>query len=156
MGHVEKYAEETTGVEGVVIQFKSGDMVKLKTQWYCDLHHAVTFTRWRDIARAVVADKSDDLKGAFALTGRDITPIIKVEREIADTILAHRAHVELMVCEGQLDRCEAKDMALRHKGHGMFGQIMAAFRGKEVDWMAWYDKNHLDTDWTLEVVGEEA
>jgi RNA ligase len=153
---LKKYAEETTGVEGVVIQFKNGDMVKLKTVWYCDLHHAVTFTRWRDIARAVVADKSDDLKGAFALTGRDVAPIIKVEQEIAQALKEPAAYVAQCVKIGQIDKCTPKDMALRHTGHELFGQIMSAFRGKEINWMEWYEKNWLDSDWSLEVVGEEA
>jgi T4 RnlA family RNA ligase len=153
---LKKYAEETTGVEGVVIQFRNGDMVKLKTVWYCDLHHAVTFTRWRDVARAVVADKSDDLKGAFALTGREIAPILKVEHEIARKIQIASEAVEQHVANGHLLQRTPKDMALAFKEHEYFGQIMAVFRGKEIDWMAWYDKNHLDNDWTLEVVGEEA
>lgn len=153
---LKKYAEETTGVEGLVIQFKNGDMVKLKTVWYCDLHHAVTFTRWRDVARAVVADKSDDLKGAFALTGRDIAPIELVEREIARKIQIASNAVDEHVGNGRLLNRDVKDMALAFKGHEFFGQIMAVFRGKEIDWMAWYDKHHLDNDWSLEVVGEEA
>lgn len=153
---LKQYAETETGVEGMVIQFTNGDMVKLKTVWYCDLHHAVTFTRWRDIARAVVADKSDDLKGAFALTGRDIAPIIKVEQEIARKIQIVSEAVELHVGHGLALERTAKDMALAFKDHELFGQVMAAFRGKEIDWMAWYDKHHLDNDWSLEVVGEEA
>ena len=54
------------GVEGWIVQTDDGDMWKVKTKWYCDLHHSVTFTRWRDVARAVLADQSDDLKAAFA------------------------------------------------------------------------------------------
>ncbi|WP_248789721.1 hypothetical protein, partial [Escherichia coli] len=51
-----KHAAETReGIEGWVVQLASGEMFKIKTKWYCDLHHSVTFTRWRDVARTVCA-----------------------------------------------------------------------------------------------------
>jgi hypothetical protein len=46
-------------------------------------------------------------------------------------------------------------MALAKKDHPLFGLIMRAFRNQEVDWMAWYAKNHLEEDFGLEVVGDE-
>lgn len=148
-----KHAAETReGIEGWVIQFDDGEMVKLKTKWYCDLHHAVTFTRWRDIARAICDDKADDLKGAFALTGRSIEPILKVEREIKMAIEEHKAFVDAVVLEARRDSCSPKDLALRMQGHELFGMIMRVFRGQDPDWMGWYVKNHLESDWGLEVV----
>jgi RNA ligase len=147
-------AEVATGVEGWVIQFENGDMVKLKTQWYCDLHHSVTFTRWRDIARSVVADQSDDLKGAFAMTGRSIDPILIVERNIKHRISLAQSVVEAAV--GVVAGKTVKEVALIYKDTQMFGQIMRAFRGQEINWMEWYEKNCLDADWSLLVVGDEA
>jgi T4 RnlA family RNA ligase len=148
-----KEAQETMeGLEGWVIQFKDGNMVKLKTKWYSELHHAVTFTRWRDIARVVCEDKSDDLKGAFAMTGRSIEPILQVERWISGQINLSRGaavmHAEAGIKYGKT----AKEMAMLNKDHPLFGQIMRIFRGQEVDWMDWYVKNRLDDDWSLEVV----
>lgn len=149
-------AETREGIEGWVIQFHNGEMVKLKTQWYCDLHHSVTFTRWRDIARSVVADQSDDLKAAFTLTGRSIEPILQVERNIKRLIDLSRSAAEMTAHAGIAHNKTAKEMALMHKDHPLFGQIMRLFRGQEVNWMEWYEKNHLDTDWSLEVVGDDA
>ena len=145
------YALTATGVEGVVIQFGQ-EMIKLKTVWYCELHRSVTFTRWRDVARSVVADQSDDLKGAFKLTGRDIEPILVVEREIGRACEEAKNEVNMLVKVGQAEGFDAKAMALAFKDNALFGQIMATFRGKEIDWMAWYAKNHLDTRWALEVI----
>lgn len=145
-------AETREGIEGWVIQFNSGEMVKLKTKWYCDLHHAVTFTRWRDIARAVCDDKADDLKGAFALTGRSIEPILQVERKIKSRLDAVKLMVEVPVKAGLADGASAKDMALKWKDDEHFGLIMTLFRGKEPDYLAWYVKNHLEKDFGLEVV----
>lgn len=146
-------AETRDKIEGWIIQFENGDMVKLKTAWYCELHHSVTFTRWRDIARTVVADKSDDLKGAFTLTGRSIEPIVFVENKIKDVIAMQQMLVEAAVAVGKAANMDAKAMALNLKGHELFGQIMRTFRGGEINWMEWYEKNRLDGDWSLEVVG---
>lgn len=148
---LKEYALTATGVEGVVIQFGQ-EMIKLKTVWYCELHRSVTFTRWRDVARSVCADSSDDLKGAFKLTGRDIEPILKVEREIKRRTEAAQEICEAYVKHGLAQGWDAKTMALTYKEHELFGQIMAVFRGKTIDWMAWYEKNHLDADWPLEVI----
>jgi T4 RnlA family RNA ligase len=148
--------ENTTGLEGWVIQFRNGDMVKLKTKWYCDLHHAVTFTRWRDIARSVVADQADDLKGAFAMTGRSIEPILLVERKIKQRIDTVSMEVRAIAEAGIKDGMDAKAMAFQWKTDENFGLIMRAFRNQEVDWMAWYAKSHLENDFGLEVVGDDA
>lgn len=148
---LKSYALTATGEEGVVIQFGQ-EMIKLKTVWYCELHRSVTFTRWRDVAHSVVADQSDDLKSAFTLTGRDIAPIIKVEQVVKAKTEAARMEVEKAVLTNA--GADAKTMALKFKDHHLFGQIMATFRGKQIDWMAWYEKNHLDADWPLEVVAD--
>jgi RNA ligase len=148
---LKEYAHTATGVEGVVIQFGQ-EMIKLKTGWYCEMHSAVTFTRWRDVARTVCSDSSDDLKGAFALTGRSIEPILEVERKIKLTIDEARTKTLWIVGVGIYDGLDAKGMALKFREHPLFSQIMAAFRDKEIDWMAWYEKNHLESDWGLEVI----
>ncbi len=148
-----KHAAETVeGVEGWVIQFKNGDMVKVKTAWYINLHHSVTFTRWRDIARTVCEDKADDLKAAFAMTGRSIEPIIKVEQFIMGKINAARNAVEAHAENGRALQRTPKDMALAFKDHELFGLVMRAFREQEVNYMEWYVKQHLEADWDLEVV----
>lgn len=145
-------AETREGIEGWIIQFDDGEMVKLKTKWYNELHHAVTFTRWRDIARAVCDDKADDLKGAFALTGRSIEPILQVERQIKKSIEYVKQLVEAEVEYGVKSNFDVKAMALKFKEHRLFGLIMTLFRGKEPDYMAWYVKNHLENDFGLKVV----
>lgn len=144
------YAETATGVEGVVIQFANADMVKLKTMWYCELHRSVTFTRWRDIAHNVVADSSDDLKGAFKLTGRSIDAILHVERNIQQTIVRV---VEIINTTIEEDAAlSIKDFALKHKDREYFGLLMNAKRGKSTDYYKWYENHQLDDTWTLEVV----
>ena len=144
-------AEATQGIEGWIIQLANGGMYKLKTTWYNNLHGAVTFTRWRDIAEAVIADKADDLKAAFALTGRDAKPIAKVQNDINLCITATKCVVLSVVNGAKSNGFTQKDTALTYKDHDLFGLIMAEFSGKTVDYMKWYAKTHL-TDWSLEVV----
>lgn len=145
-------AATRTGIEGWIIQFDTGEMVKLKTAWYNELHHAVTFTRWRDIARTVVLDQADDLKGAFAMTGRDTAPIARVERAIRERIAATSAAVEAVVARAKADGLTAKDLALSMREDQYFGLIMRRFRDQEVDYLEHYAKHHLEQDWGLEVV----
>ena len=111
-----------------------------------------TIYAWRDIARAVCDDKADDLKGAFALTGRSIEPILKVERQIKARLDSVKRLVETAVEYGVKSNFDAKAMALKFKEHNLFGLIMTLFRGKEPDYMAWYVKHHLEQDFGLEVV----
>lgn len=145
-------AKTATGIEGWIVQTDDGDMWKIKTKWYCELHHAVTFTRWRDVAKAVVNDQSDDLKGAFAMTGRSIEPILRVEREIHEAVQACKDLVEDIVLKARQDNLDAKGLALQLTRGTLFPLIMRAFRGQEVDYMEWYAKNYLDKFWSLEVI----
>jgi len=139
------------GIEGVILQTDDGQMWKAKTKWYCDLHHSVTFTRWRDVARAVLADQSDDLKAAFAMTGRDIQPIIDVEKIIFGEIERTRSYVEELAGLGRGFDRTAKDMAAAHRDHENFKEIMRAFRGQDTDWNEWYLKKYI-RNWSLQVI----
>lgn len=145
-------AEKTEGMEGWVIQFKDGEMVKLKTAWYIELHHSVTFTRWRDVARTVCADQSDDLKAAFAMVGRPLEPILEVERKVHGYINALQNAVELHASNGKALNRTAKDMALALRDRPDFSLIMRAFRDQEVNYMEYYIKHQLELDWGLEVI----
>lgn len=143
------------GTEGWIMQTDDGRMWKAKTKWYCDLHHSVTFTRWRDVARAVLADQSDDLKAAFAMTGRDIAPIVAVEeaihREIERVTLLCDEYAGL----GKGLERTAKDMAMAHREHENFKEIMRVFRGQAVDWNDWYLNKYI-RNWSLQVIVEGA
>lgn len=141
----------TEGIEGWIVQLDDGQMYKVKTKWYCDLHHSVTFTRYRDVARTVLEDKSDDLKSAFALTGRDIQPIIEIERIIFDKIAELEVTVFKMSNLAHHQGLTPKELALQTKDHPLFGQIMSTFRGKKIDWLKYYLVNHI-RDHSLEVI----
>jgi T4 RnlA family RNA ligase len=145
-------AETCTGIEGLIIQASDGRMWKVKTLWYCNLHHAVTFVRWRDVAKLVLADQTDDLKGAFTLTGRDIEPINQVQHQIFSKIEECRKEVNDIVEQARLDGLSSyKEFALKFGTHKWFKQIMTMVRGGDFDWLYWYKKEHLRSH-SLEVI----
>lgn len=145
-------AETRSGIEGWIVQASDGRMWKIKTKWYCDLHHSVTFTRYRDVARSVLLDQSDDLKAAFSLTGRSTQPIVEIEKEIFGTIEAAKVLVAAIVSFIEEEKMAIKDAALRFRGHPLFGAIMRTVRGQDVDWVDWYLKTQLNVVHSIEVI----
>lgn len=144
-------ADTLEGIEGWVIQFKSGDMVKLKTAWYINLHHAITFVRYRDVARAILSDIADDLKAAFNLLQRDVKPIIDIEHQIKAKIQQIEQTVNEAVSFEKQQGLSQKEMAMKYKGHEFFGLMMNQFNGKENDYYQYYLKYFIDS-WSLEVI----
>jgi T4 RnlA family RNA ligase len=145
-------AETVTGMEGWVVQFDDGEMVKVKTKWYIDLHHAVTFVRWRDLARAVADDRADDLRAAMATAGRDLSSLDHVQAKIHEAVASARAEAKALAAEATAAGKTAKDLALALRDHPLFGLVMREFRAQYVDYLEWYAKTRLDADWSLEVV----
>ena len=140
------------GIEGYVIQFKDGNMVKLKTPWYLQLHRTVTFTRRRDVAEMVLDETLDDYKSYLSAAGSLDT--FKTVEEIEHAVVSHinmiSAEVEnIFVEDGHLDR---KSIALKYSGHKYFGLIMARAIGKEPDYIGFYRKNILKNEFDLEQV----
>ncbi|KAI9549472.1 hypothetical protein GHT06_001872 [Daphnia sinensis] len=79
-------AKTIEGIEGWVIQFSTGDMVKLKTQWYMDRHRIMTNVRTRDIAQAVIDETVDDLKAKLYSENLDASPIIEIEQDVVQKL----------------------------------------------------------------------
>jgi len=145
-------AKTAEGIEGWIIQDDNGRMWKIKTLWYVKLHNSVTFTRWRDIARTVLADEADDLKAAFTMTGRSIEPILEVERKIHAYIAEQEAGLKKIVEEGR--GLPGLEMHTKHHDHPRIKQIMRVHRGAnpdEINWRDIYLKERI-RDWNLEVI----
>lgn len=117
------------------------------------LHHAVTFIRRRDIARAVISDTADDLKSAFAMVGRDIAPILEIEREISSLHRRLKTTVDAFVEHGRRSSFDTKTMAIMYKQHELFSLIMRLWRGQDPGYLEWIDRNRLESMFGLEVVG---
>lgn len=139
-----KLMEETESVEGWVIQFANGDMVKLKTKWYLERHRAMTFLRERDIAKLVLSEGIDDLKSLLAAEGADLTEIEAIETQVVTEL----NEVERAVAEtvAKVQGMTVKDIAimLQAEKHLFFGLVMNAVRGKPTDIKAWFTANRVD------------
>lgn len=144
-------AKTREGVEGWIVQFSDGNMVKVKTEWYLKRHRAMTFLRERDIAQLVLDEGLDDLKSLLVGEGVDISHILKIEADVVGQ-LGHVRHwvEEVIAKDGKMPR---KDFALQyqatHREHGWFGLLMTRFLGKEPDYKDWYAKHALKEKWSL-------
>lgn len=139
------------GIEGWIVQFENGDMVKIKTEWYLKRHRAMTFIRERDIAQLVIDEGLDDMKSLLVSEGVDISEILKIEQAVVSEINEIRIWVEAVIAaDGKMPR---KDFALQYqKSHGefgWFGLLMCRFTGKEPDYKTWYERYCLKEKWSL-------
>ena len=142
---LEQLMEETEGVEGVVIQFKNGDMVKLKTKWYLERHRAMTFLRERDIALMVLRESLDDLKALLVGEGANIAEILVIEARVVHELNEIQKSVEgAYEAYKDLDR---KTFALRFQNgehaHKHFPLLMQKFSGKEPDYKGYFERKFL-------------
>jgi T4 RnlA family RNA ligase len=147
-----KFREEE-GVEGVVIQFLDGRLVKVKTTWYMQQHHVRTDMRERDIAELAALEKIDDVKSLVTESGMDISLIEDIEKRVAEIIVDIKNYVEYTV---RLERdkvgTSAKDMAQLYGDNRYFRLIMQQFRDQEPSYVQYFLQNHLKQDFGLKSI----
>lgn len=145
-----KLTKTETEIEGWVVQFKSGQMVKLKTDWYLNLHHSVTFLRERDIAELVLDEKIDDLKSLMIEQNFNIDPVIHIEARVKGKILEISREVEILYKKNK--NLSQKDFAILNRGHQYFTLLMNRFTGKEVNYKEYFKKFLLRDLYSLEQI----
>lgn len=158
-----KKIETMEDVEGFIVMFENGDMVKIKTPWYIGLHHSVTFKRYRDIAKLVLSESLDDFRGFLALKDYDgicTATIDSIEKTILDEITemksAVTAKVEVYRAQFTVDgKVDFAAVAQRLKADKVEGQefcfIMNELRGKTNDYFDFYSKHRLK-EWSLDSI----
>ena len=139
------HANVVEGIEGWVIQFDDGDMVKLKTKWYMERHRAMTFLRERDIARMVVNESIDDLKSLLVGEKADISRILEIERMVVADI--DRLIDEVNTIFNEWKHLSRKDFAIKFGRAGLntpvFPLLMQKFSGKEPDYKGYFERKFL-------------
>jgi len=140
-------SQATEGIEGWVIQFENGDMVKLKTKWYSDRHAVMTFPRVRDIARQCLNETIDDMKSMLVSEGIDITEILEIEAKVAHEVTKIAEDVDAMYKKWKHEDKKTVALAL-HPTMGStpyqhFKLLMDAYVGKEPDFKGYFEKNFL-------------
>lgn len=159
-----KEIETMEGVEGFIVMFEDGDMVKIKTPWYIGLHHSVTFKRYRDIARLVVDETLDDFRGFLALQGYDaicVETIDMIERKILEEVSEIKREVlkatehyrKVATVDGVVNYSEAaKAMKIDKVESFVFSFVMNELRGKSNDYLYHYKSRLLKDRWGLETI----
>jgi len=146
--------ETLQGIEGYVIQFASGEMVKAKTAWYMELHHTVVFQTERSIAEMVINETVDDFKSYLSASGEGAVEALKKVNEIEEKVLSFIVGLEKSVDETyeankELDR---KTFAIKHQGQELFGLLMKRYVGQEPDFKGYFEKYMLKENFSLEQI----
>ena len=140
-----KFIQETENVEGIIVQFENGEMVKVKTKWYCDRHGIMTNLRERDIAIMVLNESLDDIKAKLADEGCDLTEINEIENRLVLDIDEIINSVQLIF--ENIKNIDRKTVALKYSGagenHPYFKLIMQKYEGKEPEYKSFYERNYL-------------
>ena len=145
-----KYELQTVeNFEGYCIQFEDGEIVKAKSKWYLDRHHAMTALTERNVAEMVIAESLDDLKSYIAELGEPdlFEKVEHIESEIVKAINYIAEAVEVLFYpDRELDR---KTFAVKHQKHRLFGLLMKRFEGKEPDYKEYYARHLLKGAWEV-------
>lgn len=147
---LKNYLRKQENMEGVVIQFSDGMMVKVKTPWYVEMHHAVSFSRPRDIARLILNEEIDDHKALLHEMGEDLAPVEEIENDVLHKLNHIRNEVEKEYDKHK--NLDQKSFALKLKGHYLFSLIMKKYHGEEPNYLEWFKKNRLNdysVDYTI-------
>ena len=140
-----KFHLETEDIEGIIVQFEDGNMVKVKTAWYVARHGVMTNLRERDIAAMVLNESLDDVKSTLAGEGCDLTEINAIEARIVNDIDLMIEAVCSIVAENT--HRSKKEMAMQFssqgENHPYFKLIMQKYDGKDPDYKAFYERNYL-------------
>jgi RNA ligase len=140
-------------MEGYVIQFKNGDMVKVKCPWYLRLHRSITFLRERDIATLALHEELDDVKASLVELGIDLKAVEEVETRLKGILTSILDQVDAMATAGA--GMSRKDFALQYQNHPFFSLGIQRFLGKDFDLPKWYEQKRLKEEFSLRALTEE-
>lgn len=146
--HLLEYVETVTGIEGYVVQFENGDMVKIKTPWYLALHRTVTFTRERDVAEMIMNETIDDYKSYLTEVGVSHDRVNEIEHRVVQLMNSVRAEVEAIASVDK--HLERKDFAIKYRSHPLFYLIIKQFTNQEVPYTDHFEKYILREEFSLE------
>lgn len=140
------------GIEGYVVQFQNGEMFKIKSKWYMDLHHVVTFKRQRDIAKMVIDETIDDFIGYLSLNApeADMSQVHSIHDFIIDFISGIEHEVKELAAPFA-DKT-FKEAALALKGHPKFALVMGVLRGNTNNYLQHYSDQYLKEHWSLDEI----
>jgi len=126
------WAETAKDVEGCVVTFDDGFMVKIKTEWYVDLHHLIDSVNREDyVAQMVLNETIDDAISKLNIeTEKEIITWMKdIERKIKKYMSERISEVETLVSkyDGSM-----KNFAIEYRSDKNFGLAALVLKGLDV------------------------
>ena len=102
MNNLSEYIEfikNTKEIEGVVIEFVDGQMIKIKTQWYLNLHSVRTESIFREdyIIKEYLSGKLDDILQDFTMDKDD--DIFKFTNNVINAVIKWSEYIDTNVNE---------------------------------------------------------
>jgi len=140
------------GIEGYVITFDNGHIVKAKTKWYVLLHRVVTNIRECDVAEMVVCETIDDYKAYINSLPDDklLATVEQIENVVLTDIIDIKKQVENALMENS--NLPVSEFAKKFNTHVLFHLMIAIKRGKEANYNEYYLKNVIETKFSKEYI----
>lgn len=146
-------AKTRENIEGWVVQFDDGEMVKVKTDWYMARHRAFTYYRERDIVKLIMDEMIDDVKAMFVKDGVEIDSILDIEHRYAEDM---RMIIDITTIHYEQNKhLPAREIAAKFKDHLYFGLIMAKYNGKEPKYLDFFERHMLKQNYGLNTLREQ-
>lgn len=138
------------GIEGYILQFYDGKMIKIKSDWYNAQHRAEAGLRERDVVKMFLDGTLDDVKGALKTDGYDITKIENIETGVMSDLNKMEKYIESEV--NSMKHLDMKTAALTLKNkspeHPLNGFVLTGLKGAVPDLITYYRRNRLQ-DYSL-------
>jgi T4 RnlA family RNA ligase len=119
------------GKEGWIVQFENGKMVKIKTQWYNDLHGLFTSELQREntLLGLILDDKIDDVLAQLGEEATDKRKEVEILTNMINHYITNTSHeVENLLADYKGDR---KDFAVKNHKNKFFPIAIGVIDGKD-------------------------
>lgn len=123
------------GREGLVLIMENGHRVKLKTEWYCDIHHVMTLWRERDIAKACLNENIDDLISMIPKENMR-QAALDVKRKFDERFYDFVREVKDLARD--MEEMEPRAQYMAYGDHPFFKQAKGVLNGVDIDFRELY------------------
>jgi len=124
-------------IEGFVVSFSNGDLVKIKTDRYCRLHHSKDeINSDKKLFEIVLYEQSDDLKSFFYYDELAIKRITAMEEFVSSAYNIYVKNVEMFYGEHRIHKTKKEyvEIAKRMLTSLEFSTAMKLYDRKDVDY----------------------
>jgi RNA ligase len=128
-----RFVREAEDMEGVVVRFDDGHMVKIKSDWYVRIHKIKSLLgQERDVVELILKNELDDMLPV--LPREDVEKIEKFQSALMDCLKKAARSVKILVESNRMEM-DRKTFALEHasKFDSMWRGLIFQFWDKDVD-----------------------